>query len=767
MYSLQQTGRLLARAARLPASRGVLARRQPAAAFSSVIKVTVDGKEVEIPQGATVLYACEEAGVEIPRFCYHDRLSIAGNCRMCLVDVEKSPKPVASCAMPAMPGMNIRTGTDIVKKAREGVMEFLLANHPLDCPICDQGGECDLQDQSIAYGSPLGRYREIKRSVEDKYIGPLVKTQMTRCIHCTRCIRFGEEVAGVSVLGATGRGNNMEIGTYVPKIFDTELSGNVIDLCPVGALTSMPYAFTARPWELKDFESVDVMDGVGTNIQVSTRGPHVMRIIPRLNEDVNEIWLADKGRFSYDGLKRQRLDTPMIRPRYYLPEIMNYKRTEIGQQRQESELKEASKNGDHAVPVGWDQVLLGLRHHLKGVRGKDIYAVAGDTACVESMTLLRDLMHRLGSPNLLNHADGVHLDADVRALYAWENGIASIDEADAILVVGSNPRMEAALVAARMRKVNKQNDTPVFMLGPKVDLAMEQTYLGDDSAILAQLAQGKAPKRLQKAFDAAERPLVLVGLNAYSHQNSRGIMKSLDAMKEKFPNLVNEEWNGVGVLHTTAARVGAQDIGFVPGPNSDADLSKAKVVYLLNADDPAVIAKIPKDAFVIYQGHHGDNGAGRADVILPGAAYTEKSGTYVNMEGRPQRTIPATSTPGEARPDWTIIRALSEVLEAGEALPVNTLDEVRERMYRIAPHLEHADVLQQCSFRQASHAAGGALLKEGKDGGFSKLYKDYFLTNPIARSSRTMARSSKELHASRNNYAQPQQKQQEAAGSQQ
>lgn len=741
------------RFARLPSSTSTFLRQQQfgqsnlSAALRrfSTIRVTVDGKEVEIPQGATVLYACDEAGIDIPRFCYHDRLSIAGNCRMCLVDVEKSPKPVASCAMPAMPGMNIRTNTPLVKKAREGVMEFLLANHPLDCPICDQGGECDLQDQSMAYGSPLGRYREIKRSVEDKYIGPLVKTHMTRCIHCTRCVRFGEEVAGVDILGTTGRGNAMEIGTYVPQVFDTEISGNVIDLCPVGALTSMPYAFTARPWELRDFETVDVMDGVGANIIVSTRGANIMRIIPRLNEDVNEVWISDKSRFSYDGLKRQRLDTPMIKPKHVIPE-MQWQRTELGKQKAAEEME-----SPYAVPVGWDQILVALRHHLKGVRGRDIYAVAGDTACVESMTLLRDLMHRMGSPNLLSDADQTPIDGDVRSLYTWENGIASLDDADTVLLVGSNPRMEAAVVAARLRKNVTQNDLKVFTIGPKADLAMPHTHLGNDSGILGQLAKGEAPKRLQRAFDRAERPLILMGMSAHSHPNSGGIMEALDTLKEKYPNLANESWNGIGTLHTTASRVGAQDIGFLPGPNSPADITQAKVVYLLNADNPDLIEKIPEDAFVIYQGHHGDAGASRADVILPGSAFTEKDATWVNMEGRVQTSVPTTSSPGEARPDWSIIRALSEVLDDVPALPVQSLQDVRARMYQIAPHLTQPHTIQRCSFHPAAYSLS-PWLKNSKDSPFDKWFTNHFLTNAIARNSRTMARSSKELPNSRNSY---------------
>lgn len=664
------------------------------------IKVFVNNLEVEIPKGASVMQACETAGVHIPRFCYHDRLSVAGNCRMCLVEVEKSPKPVASCAMPAMPNMRIKTSTPLVHKAREGVMEFLLANHPLDCPICDQGGECDLQDQSMLYGSDKSRTREIKRTVEDKDIGPLVKTVMTRCIHCTRCIRFSTEVAGVTDLGATGRGNHMEIGTYVTKPFDSELSGNVIDLCPVGALTNKPLAFAARSWELQSVQSVDVLDAVGANIRIDSRGTEVMRILPRLHEDINEEWLSDRSRFSCDGLKRQRLDTPMMRV-----------------------------NGQMTACT-WKEALLHIKASLKGIKGSQIMGVAGDLTDAESMVCLKDLLNRLGSTNHSTQVDAP-LSADLRAGYLFNSTIAGLEDADVLLLVGSNPRMEAPLINARIRKAWLHYGLKVLSVGPASNLTYDKTELGNDLTILEQLANGthKASKQLQ----AATHGVVLVGMAALDP--AIDIRASLAKLRELNPKIQ------INYLHTNASRVAAQDLGLVPGPGPH---DTPKVVYLLGADCKAV-DQIPSDAFVVYQGSHGDKGASRADVILPGATYVEKEGTYVNLEGRPQRAYPASTKIGDARDDWAILRALSEAL--GVPLPYSTLDEVRARLVQVSPTFGNIGNCEAVSFNDVP-----PLPPARSTGPLQKYYSNHWMTNAISRSSVVMAKCSTQLPTATNSY---------------
>lgn len=692
--------------------------------MAKMIKVNVDGQDYEIIDGSTVMQACEEAGIDVPRFCYHDRLSIAGNCRMCLVEVVKSPKPVASCAMPATPGMKILTDTPLVKKAREGVMEFLLANHPLDCPICDQGGECDLQNQSQEFGSDRSRFIEMKRSVEDKNIGPLVKTIMTRCIHCTRCVRFGKEVCGVEILGATGRGSAMEIGTYVEQPFDSELSGNAIDLCPVGALTSKPFAFTARPWELTHTESVDIMDGVGANIRVDTRGIEIMRVLPRLNEDINEEWLADKGRFSYDGLQQQRLDRPLIR--------------------------RTNADGTSSLEsLTWQEALLTLQAKLSpqsGLRGSNMVAMAGETADAESITMLRDLMHKFNCNNLISGTDGTSLSADVRTEYTLSSGIAAAEEADVVVLIGTNVRMEAPLLASRLRKAVRHTGQKVFNIGPEVDLAFRHTQVGNDSAILGQIANNNHP--VAAALAKAKRPLILVGMAATKHAAAKTIFENLAKITAQVPALTQDGVVNLGVVQTSAARTAAQDLGFVPGVNAPSNLDGVKFAYLLNCDDAKIISQIPKDAFVVYQGHHGDEGASRANLILPGAAYTEKSATYVNLEGRVQRTNPAVPFIGSSREDWTIIRAISEV--AGRSLPQDSLDAVRARMVDIAPHFGSYE-LQRPSF------TGGFVMppvgqQSGSQGAFEPLFDNYFMTNPISRASKIMARCSVQLPNSRNSF---------------
>jgi len=657
-------------------------------------KLTVDGIEVEVPNGATVLQACEAAGREIPRFCYHERLSIAGNCRMCLVDMEKSPKPIASCAMPAADGQVISTTTERVKKAREGVMEFLLINHPLDCPICDQGGECDLQDQAVAYGRGFTRYEENKRAVTEKYMGPLVKTIMTRCIQCTRCVRFAEEVAGVEEIGIVFRGENEQITTYLEKSLTSELQGNVIDLCPVGALTSKPYAFTARPWELKHVPSIDVMDAVGTNIDLGVRGPQVMRVNPRINDEVNEEWASDKTRFAADGLMKRRLDRPYVR-----------------------------KDGK-LVAVSWGEAFAAVADGLKGLKGDQIAGVVGDLADVEAMVALKDLLGGLGASWIESRQDGALIDPAVPAGYRFNSGIAGIAQADVILLVGTNPRWEAALVNTRLRQAVRKGKAKVFNIGPCIDLTYPVEQLGDDLGLLAKL-----PKAAADALKGAERPAILLGMGALKVP---GVLAAARALADKH-KLVRDGWNGWNVLHTAAARVGALDLGLaadggVGAIAADVAAGTLKAVFNLGADElPAgALAK----AFTVYIGTHGDAGVKDADVILPAAAYTEKSGTWVNTEGRVQRGTKATPAPGDAREDWTILRALSDVL--GQALPYDTLAGLRARIARDWPHLAGEGV--------AAMPWGAAFpADDAKPTGPVTLAVDnFYLTNPIARASDTM-----------------------------
>ncbi len=669
--------------------------------------LTVDGVEITVENGATILQACEEAGAEIPRFCYHERLSIAGNCRMCLVEMEKAPKLVASCAMPAGDGMVIHTNTEKVKNGREGAMEFLLINHPLDCPICDQGGECDLQDQSMTYGSGNSRYLEHKRAVKEKNMGPLVKTTMTRCIHCTRCVRFVTEVAGVDDLGALNRGENTEIVTYLEEALNSELSGNIIDLCPVGALTSKPYAFTARPWELRKTESIDVLDAVGANIRIDSKGQEVMRIMPRLNEHVNEEWLSDRSRFSYDGLKRQRLDTPYLR-----------------------------KDGK-LQPVGWSEALTVVAEKLNDTDASKIAAIAGDLACAESMKALKDLMDAFEVANIDCRQDGAKLSAANRASYLFNTTIAGIEDADALLIVGSNPRVEASLVNARIRKRWKKGNFPVALIGEQVDLTYAHDYLGAGAATLQEVAGGK--HSFADILKKAERPMIIVGQGALTRDDGEAVLALAKKIADDF-GLVKEDWNGFNILHTAAARVAGLDLGFVPGDGGesvsgildDAAAGEMDVVYLLGADEIDT-AKLEK-SFVIYQGSHGDAGAHVADVILPGAAYTEKDALWVNMEGRPQLGNQAVYPPGEAREDWTIIRALSE--QAGKTLPYNTIGELRTKIVEAAPHLANVDQLTVADWGDFGKAGAPA------DGAFKNPIADNYLTNSISRASGIMAECS-------------------------
>ena len=667
-------------------------------------KMTIDETEIEVEDGITVLQACEQAGVEIPRFCYHERLSIAGNCRMCLVEMERAPKPIASCSMPVGDGMVIKTNTETVKKARNGVMEFLLINHPLDCPICDQGGECDLQDQAMAYGFDHSRFKENKRSVTDKNLGPLVETHMTRCIHCTRCIRFSTEVAGVEVLGATGRGENMEVGTYVEQAISSELSANIIDLCPVGALTSKPYAFEARPWELTKTESVDVMDAVGSNIRVDSRGREVMRVLPMLNEDVNEEWISDKTRYACDGLARQRLDKPYMKV--------------------DGKLQAAS----------WHDAFDAIGGKVRGLDGSKIGAIAGDMCDAEAMTALKDLMTALGSNNIDCRQDGAKLTAGARAGYTFNTTIAGIEDADACLIVGSNPRLEAPIINARLRKRMVEGGFKVGMVGEAVDLTYRYEHLGAGPQTLKEIADGT--HSFCETLKSAERPMIIVGQGALTHADGAAVLAAARKIADT-TGMIAEDWSGFNVLHTAAARVAGLDLGLVPGEGGKdvagildgAASGDIEVVYLLAADE--IDTEKLANAFVIYQGHHGDAGAHVADIVLPGAAYTEKEGTYVNTEGRVQRGRRATFPPGDAREDWAILRALSEVL--GKTLPFNNLGQVRARMVEIAPLLDQLGVVTPSAW--ADFGQAGSL-----DGGpFTSPITNFYMTDPISRASATMA----------------------------
>jgi NADH-quinone oxidoreductase subunit G len=670
-------------------------------------KLTIDGKEIEVEPGTTVLQACEMLGIEIPRFCYHERLSIAGNCRMCLVEQEKAPKPIASCAMPVMDNMVIHTDTPAVKKAREGVMEFLLINHPLDCPICDQGGECDLQDQAMGYGRGASRFHENKRAVKDKYIGPLVKTIMTRCIHCTRCIRFSTEIAGVQELGAVGRGEDMQITTYLEKAMTSELQGNVIDLCPVGALTSRPYAFTARPWELRKTETVDVMDALGSNIRVDARGTEVMRVLPRTNDDINEEWISDKTRFAYDGLKRQRLDTPYVR--------------------RDGKLR----------PASWGEAFEAIAQRLNGLDGKKVAAIAGDLCDAESMLLLKELMAALGSPNLDCRQDGAKVDPANRATWLFNSTVVGVEQADALLLIGCNPRKESAVLNARIRKRYLAGNFKAASVGPKADLNFACEDLGNDPRLIEQIAAGTHP--FAEVLKGAKYPMVIVGQGALARPDGAAILAAAQKLAAAC-NMIQDGWNGFNVLQSAAARVGGLELGFVPGEGGrdvlgildGASKGEIEVVYLLGADeiDTARLGQ----AFVIYQGHHGDRGAHRADVILPGAAYTEKDGTYVNLEGRAQRGRRAVLPPGDAREDWAILRALSE--RVGKTLPYNSLGEVRAKLAQVAPCFAAIDRVVPANW--ALSPGGGAI----DPAPFAPAVTDFYLTNAIARASRTMAECS-------------------------
>jgi NADH-quinone oxidoreductase subunit G len=695
-------------------------------------KLIIDGKEMEAEDNLTLLQACEQAGAEVPRFCYHERLSVAGNCRMCLVEWVGAPKPQASCSLqvkdvfPNKDGTpaKINTNSPYVKKARQGVMEFLLINHPLDCPICDQGGECDLQDQAMGYGrAAFHRFDENKRGVEDKYMGPLIKTVMTRCIHCTRCIRFATEIAGVPDLGATGRGEDMEVTTYLEKAFASELSGNVVDLCPVGALTSKPYAFNARSWELRKSESVDVMDAQGCNIRVDTRGREVLRVLPRLNEEINEEWISDKARHACDGLSRQRLDTPYIR-----------------------------KDGKLA-PATWAEAFAAIAARVSATAPQRIAAIVGDLAAAEEIKALKDLMTSFGVVNFDCRQDGAKLSGP-RPAYLFNTTIAGVEAADALLLIGTNPRWEAPVLNARIRKAWLNGNLKIAIVGASVDLTYPVEQLGANANLLEALADGS--HAFAAVLKNAKRPMLILGASAVARPDGAAILRlaakiaAETGMIGPAGTLAEGGWNGFNVLHTAASRVAALDLGFVPGKGGrdvagivdGAQKGEIDVIYSLGADE------FPADklghAFVVYQGSHGDVGAHYADVILPGAAYTEKDGLYVNFEGRVQETERATFPPGEAKEDWAILRALSDVL--GKRLPYDNREALRAAIIAQAPHFAVLD-------KAPVHAAADPAIWNGVGAAgpvdvalpLGSAIADYYLTNPIARASRTMAECSRVL----------------------
>jgi NADH-quinone oxidoreductase subunit G len=673
-------------------------------------KIVIDGKEIDVPAEYTLLQACEVVGAEVPRFCFHERLSIAGNCRMCLVEVKGGPpKPTASCAMAVKdlrPGPNgeppvVLTNSPMARKARKGTMEFLLINHPLDCPICDQGGECDLQDQAMAYGADSSRFHENKRAVEDKYIGALVKTSMNRCIQCTRCVRFVTEVAGVPELGAIGRGEDMEITSYLEHALSSELQGNVVDLCPVGALTSKPTAFHARPWEYAKTESIDVMDALGSSIRIDARGREVVRILPRVNDAINEEWISDKTRHIVDGLKTQRLDRPYVRV------------------------------DGRLSPATWTDAFTVVAQKVAAVTPSRIGAIAGDLATVEEMFALKSLLGKLGSPNIDCRQDGSKLHPKFgRASYLFNSTIAGVDQADAILIVGSNPRHEAPVLNARIRKRWLKSGASIGVIGAGADLSYKYNHLG------------RGPESLAQGWDRpskdAAKPMVIVGPGAFARPDGVAVLASL-AKAALAAGVVKDGWNGFNVLHGAASRVGGLDLGVVPGEGGlDAPaMAKANaldVVINLGADE----IEIEPGAFVIYIGTHGDRGARRADVILPGAAYTEKSGIYVNTEGRPQFAERAVFPPGDAREDWSILRALSDPL--GARLPFDSMTQLRAALAVAYPFLVRFDLVAptDAGVFNSIAALGGAV----DSAPFIPAVSDFYFTNPIARASRVMAECS-------------------------
>ena len=666
-------------------------------------KININGKEIEFEKGMTVLQACEIANVEIPRFCYHEKLSIAGNCRMCLVEMEKSSKPIASCAMPAAEGMNIKTNTEFVKKARKGMMEFLLANHPLDCPVCDQGGECDLQDQSLFYGFDKSRFSEKKRAVKDKYMGPLIKTQMTRCIHCTRCVRFAEEVAGVPEIGAIGRGENMEITTYLEQSMTSELSANVIDLCPVGALTSKPYAFEARPWELKKTESIDVMDAVGSNIRIDTYGWEVKRVLPRLNNEINEEWISDKTRYACDGLLKQRLDVPYI------------------------------KKDNKLVKSSWDDAIELVSNKIKSIKPEQIAGHVGDMASIETIFAFKNLLKKINSNNFEFRENKIYIDPTDKINYIFNSSIQSIEESDLILLIGTNPRREATIVNARIRKAFVTNKTPIYSIGNPGDLTYDYTLLGNDISDIKDIFDEKS--EINKKLKNAKQPIFIIGESVLELKNSKYILeKTKNFLAEN--NYINESWNALNILAQNASTVGAIDLGFynIDKNNNFIFFDKLKnkefkLLYLVGSDNLEIKKN---DEFIIYQGSHGDKNASIADVILPSPTYTEQKGLFENLEGRIQECRKASYPTNEALEDWKIFNLINESLNNSKLF--SDFSSIRKLALRDIPNFSEIDLLPKKN-KVVTTYTSVELTSEKiniKD-------IDYYFTNSISRSSKTMS----------------------------
>jgi len=661
-----------------------------------VPKIIVNNKEIEFEEGMTVLQVCELAGVEIPRFCYHERLSIAGNCRMCLVEIENSPKPIASCAMQAIDGMNIKTNTSFVDKARKGVMEFLLANHPLDCPVCDQGGECDLQDQSLFYGLDNSRYTENKRQVKEKYMGPLIKTQMTRCIHCTRCVRFASEVAGIPELGAIGRGEDMEITTYLEKAMESELSANVIDLCPVGALTSKPYAFEARPWDLKKTETIDVMDAVGSNIRVDTYGWEVKRILPRVNEDINEEWISDKTRYACDGLLKQRLDTPYVR--------------------EDGRLQKTS----------WDKALKFLVKKIKSFSPSETAGLVGDLSDLEMIYSFKSFFERcLGSNNIECRQERIYVNPQERMNYIFNSSINGIEKSDFILLVGTNPRLEATILNARVRKAYLRNKVEIYSIGNPGDLTYPYKNIGNSTKVIEEIISGS--HHISEKIKKSKRPMIIIGESALNERIGEYVFETFKNFLFK-NSFINKDWNALNILNQHASRVGAIDLGFYSINEKEnfsffdkLDNDEFKFLYLLGADN---ISFKKKNKFIVYQGSHGDKGAEIADIILPGATYTEKDGQFINLEGRLQNAYKASYPPGEAREDWQVFKDLANMI--GKPLEFNNINNLRAIIKKYIDFKSREEIKKNY---KPDYVEENIIIKP----------IDYYFTNPIGRSSKTMS----------------------------
>jgi len=670
-------------------------------------KIIIDGKDFEVEENLSIIQACEVSGVEIPRFCYHEKLSVAGNCRMCLVDIEDargmSPKPIASCAMQVSDGLKIHTKTQRVKKAREGVMEFLLINHPLDCPICDQGGECDLQDQSVAYGVGGSRYEQNKRSVENKDMGPFIKTEMNRCIHCTRCVRFSTEVSGSDEIGAVGRGRDMEITTYLDAAVKSELSGNVIDLCPVGALTSKPYAFSARPWELKQTESIDIMDAVGSNIRIDTKGNRVMRVLPRNNDEINEEWISDKTRFFWDGLSLQRIDKPYLRI--------------------DGKLKQ----------ISWEKALDVASNKLLNTKPEKIASIIGDLASIESIYALKKLMDLIKSPNTECRQDGSKISGS-RERWLFNSKLSGIDESDGCLLIGTNPRIEASIINSRLIRKSKENNYSIGLLGRKVDLNYDYKFLGDDPTLIYDLINGKSS--FSNNLSKMNKPLMIIGQGALRGDKGEDYLNLCIELAHKY-NFLRDEWNGFNVLHTAASRPGAMEIGYLPGENGknlDQIIKSYKAedistLFLLGADEIDISEK--NNCFIIYQGHHGDKGANLADLILPSPSFNEQNGLFINTEGRIQESIRATFPLGEAKEDWEIISLISKKM--GLANICKSFEELRFSLFHDYPNLSDFDFcISGEKFPKKFNS------KDIKDHIFTDSLNNFWLSNSITRSSKLM-----------------------------